>query len=210
MGGYAVNSANNGPYARFMYGGSTGGWEAMAVQLFYPEEFNGAWVACPDPIDFRAYTVIDLYADSNAYYLEGPFKRTPRPGLRNYLGQVSTTLEQMNHRELALGTRTRSGDQWGIWEATYSPVGPDGYPARILNKETGKIDHQVAAYWKEHFDLSWILKRDWKTHRDQGSLRAAKSSSNRYRNPLMRPSASLVKWTIAQLVRSTKSSPPAG
>jgi len=181
-----VNSANNGPYgdaimrelipeierrfrgigqgyARFMYGGSTGGWEAMAVQLFYPEEFNGAWVACPDPIDFRAYTVIDLYADSNAYYLEGPFKRTPRPGLRNYLGQVSTTLEQMNHRELALGTRTRSGDQWGIWEATYSPVGPDGYPARILNKETGKIDHQVAAYWKEHFDLSYILKRDWKT-----------------------------------------------
>src|ERR1043166_5648582 len=183
---YAVNSANNGPYgdaimyelipeiekrfrgigqgyARFTYGGSTGGWEAMAVQMFYPDEFNGAWVACPDPIDFRAYTVIDLYADSNAYYIEGPFKRTPRPGLRDYLGKVSTTLEQMNHRELALGTRTRSGDQWDIWEAVYSPVGPDGYPARIFDKETGKIDHQVAAYWKEHFDLSYILRRDWKT-----------------------------------------------
>ncbi|HEV8149249.1 MAG TPA: hypothetical protein VGP61_03605 [Gemmatimonadales bacterium] len=183
---YAVNSANNGPYgdaimyelipeiekrfrgigqgyARFTYGGSTGGWEAMAVQLFYPEEFNGAWIACPDPIDFRAYTVIDLYADSNAYYIEGPFKRTPRPGLRDYLGHISTTIEQMNHRELALGTNTRSGDQWDIWEATYSPVGSDGYPARIWNKETGKIDHQVAGYWKEHFDLSWILRRDWKT-----------------------------------------------
>ena len=183
---YAVNSANNGPYgdaimyelipeiekrfrgigqgyARFTYGGSTGGWEAMAVQLFYPDEFNGAWIACPDPIDFRAYTVIDLYADSNAYYMEGPFKRTPRPGLRDYLGKVSTTLEQMNHRELALGTRTRSGDQWDIWEAVYSPVGADGYPARIFDKETGKIDHQVAAYWKEHFDLSYILRRDWKT-----------------------------------------------
>ena len=76
---------------------------------------------------------------------------------------MSTTLEQMNHRELALGTRTRSGDQWDIWEAVYSPVGPDGYPARIFDKETGKIDHQVAAYWKEHFDLSYILRRDWKT-----------------------------------------------
>ena len=55
----------------------------MAVQLFYPDEFNGAWVACPDPIDFRAYTVVDIYKDKNAYYQEGPFKRVPRPGLRS-------------------------------------------------------------------------------------------------------------------------------
>ena len=143
---YAVNSANNGPYgdaimyelipeierrfrgigqgwARFTYGGSTGGWEAMAVQMFYPDEFNGAWVACPDPIDFRAYTVVNIYEDKNAYYQDGPFKRMPRPGLRNYLGHVTTTLEQMNHRELALGTRTRSGDQWDVWESVYSPRG---------------------------------------------------------------------------------------
>jgi hypothetical protein len=183
---YAVNSANQGPYgdaimrelvpeiekrfrgigqgyARFSYGGSTGGWEAMAVQMFYPEEFNGAWIACPDPIDFRAYTVIDIYKDTNAYYTEGRFKRTPRPGLRNYLGHTTTTVEQMNQRELALGTKTRSGDQWDIWEATYSPVGPDGYPARIFDKETGKIDQKVAEYWKEHYDLSYILRRDWKT-----------------------------------------------
>ena len=129
---YAVNSANNGPYgdaimfelvpeierrfrglgqgwARFTYGGSTGGWEAMAVQMFYPDAFNGAWVACPDPIDFRHYTVVNLYDDENAYYTEGPFKRVPRPGLRNYLGHVTTTLEQMNHRELALGHQDSIG-----------------------------------------------------------------------------------------------------
>ena len=183
---YAVNSANNGPYgdaimhelipeierrfrgigqgwARFTYGGSTGGWEAMAVQMFYPEEFNGAWVACPDPIDFRAYTVVNLYQDTNAYSLEGPFKRTPRPGMRDWLGHVSTTLEQMNHRELALGTRSRSGDQWDIWEAVYSPAGPDGYPKPIWDKLTGTIDRTVAEYWREHYDLSHILRRDWKT-----------------------------------------------
>jgi hypothetical protein len=182
---YAVNSANNGPYgdaiqyelipeierrfrgigqgwARFTFGGSTGGWEAMAVQMFYPDEYNGAWVACPDPIDFRAYTVVNIYSDTNAYYREGPFKRVTRPGQRNYLGHVSTTLEQSNHRELALGTRSRSGDQWDVWESVYSPVGPDGYPKPIWNKLTGVIDRSVAEYWREHYDLSHILRRDWK------------------------------------------------
>ena len=181
---YAVNSANNGPYgdaiqyelipeierrfrgigagwARFTFGGSTGGWEALAVQMFYPDEYNGAWVACPDPIDFRAYTVANIYKDTNAYYMEGPFKRVPRPGQRNYLGHVSTTLEQTNHRELALGTKSRSGDQWDVWESVYSPVGADGYPKPIWNKLTGTIDRSVAEYWRDYYDLSWILQRDW-------------------------------------------------
>ena len=183
---YAVNSANNGPYgdainyelipeierrfrgigqgwARFTYGGSTGGWEAMAVQMFYPDFFNGAWIACPDPIDFRHYTVVDIYKDRNAYFTEGPFRRTPRPGQRNYLGHVSVTLEQTNHRELALGTHGRSGDQWDVWESVYSPVGVDGYPKPLWDKRTGVIDSAVAAHWRENWDLSYILRRDWAT-----------------------------------------------
>jgi hypothetical protein len=181
---YAVNSANLGPYgdaityelipylekkyraigagwARFMYGGSTGGWEALAAQVFYPEEYNGCWVACPDPIDFRAFTVVDLYQDKNAYYREGPWQKVPRPGMRDYLGHVSATLEQVNRYELVLGTRSRSGQQWDIWEAVYSPVGADGYPRRIWDKRTGVIDPAVAAHWKENYDLSHILQRDW-------------------------------------------------
>ncbi len=181
---YAVNSANLGPYgdaltyelipfieqkfrglgagwARFLYGGSTGGWEALAAQIFYPDEYNGCYAACPDPIDFRAYTVVNIYEHKNAYYEEGPFKRVPRPGRRNYLGEVSTTLEQANHLELVLGTKNRSGQQWDIWEAVYSPRGEDGYPKRLWNKLTGEIDHEVAAYWREHYDLGHILRRDW-------------------------------------------------
>ena len=183
---YAVNSANNGPYgdaiqyelipeiekrfrglgqgwARFVFGGSTGGWESLGVQMFYPDEYNGAWVACPDPIDFRHYTVVNIYADTNAYWMPSPFKKTPRPGHRNWLGHVDATLAEMNHAELAAGTRGRSGDQWDVWESVYSPVGDDGYPRRIWDKETGKIDPVTAAYWKEHYDLSWILRRDWAT-----------------------------------------------
>ncbi len=181
---YAVNSANLGPYgdaimrelipeierrfrgigqgwARFTYGGSTGGWEALAAQIFYPDDFNGAFAACPDPIDFRAYTLANLYEDRNAYFMEGPHLRTPRPGKRNWLGQAPITLEQMNRMELALGTKSRSGQQFDIWEAVYSPVGPDGYPARIFDKITGVIDRKVAEYWRENYDLRHILERDW-------------------------------------------------
>jgi hypothetical protein len=181
---YAVNSENLGPYgdaityellpyvekkfrglgtgwSRFMYGGSTGGWEALGVQVLYPDEYNGCFAACPDPIDFRAYTTIDIYKDKNAYFAEGPWKKVPRPGFRNYLGQLSATVEQLNRAELVLGTKSRSGGQWDVWEAVYSPVGPDGYPKRIWDKRTGAIDPEVAAYWRDHYDLSHILRRDW-------------------------------------------------
>ena len=181
---YAVNSANLGPYgdaityelipylekkyrclgggwARFLYGGSTGGWEALAAQVFYPTEYNGCWAACPDPIDFRAYTVVNIYEDKNAYHVEGPWRTIKRPGMRDYLGHISTTLEDTNRLELVLGTKGRSGQQWDIWEAVFSPVGPDGYPKRIWDKKTGVIDPEVARYWREHYDLHAILERDW-------------------------------------------------
>lgn len=183
---YAVNSANMGPYgdaityelipeiekqfrglgkgwARFLYGGSTGGWEALAAQVFYPDEYNGCFAACPDPITFEAYTVVDIYKDENAYYLPGDFKKTPRPGMRNYLGQVKCTIEEINQRELAIGDNSRSGDQWDIWQATYSPAGSDGYPKPIWDKVSGKIDKDVAKYWSDNYDLMHILKRQWAT-----------------------------------------------
>lgn len=181
---YAVNSANVGPYgdaimyelipeierrfrgigegwARLTYGGSTGGWEALAVQVFYPDQFNGCYAACPDPIDFRAYCVVDLYNDKNAYTREGAFGAIERPSTRNYLGHVSSTVRQSNYYELALGTKGRSGGQWDIWEAVFSPVGKDGYPERIWDKTSGEINPTVAAYWKENYDLSHIIHRDW-------------------------------------------------
>ena len=181
---YAVNSANVGPYgdaienelipaiekqfhgigqgwARFVYGGSTGGWEALAVQVFYPDHYNGAFAACPDPIDFHEFTNINLYDDKNAFYLEGAHKRVEQPAMRDYLGHTLITTKDNNAYELALGDHGRSGEQFDIWQAVYGPVGADGYPAQIFNKETGDIDHTVANYWSEHYDLEAILERDW-------------------------------------------------
>ncbi|HZD06147.1 MAG TPA: hypothetical protein VE173_14645, partial [Longimicrobiales bacterium] len=180
---YAVNSANVGPYgdaitrelipevegrlggigegwARTLMGGSTGGWEALGAQVFYPDDYNGAWAFCPDPVDFHAYQAVDVYGDVNAYRRAGPFGMVEVPGARDHLGRVRYQMADENHMELVLGTRGRSGGQWDIWQAVFGPRGDDGYPAPIWDKVTGRIDPEVAAYWREHYDLTHILERD--------------------------------------------------
>ena len=183
---YAVNSANLGPYgdaitqevipevekqfrgigqgwARATYGGSTGGWEAAAMQIFYPTFFNDAFILCPDPVDFRAYQTVNLYDDDNALWIKSNWGKVPRPGERKTDGALVTTMDRMNRYELVIGTHGRSTEQFDIWQAVFSPPGADGYPKPIWNPLTGVIDHDVANYWKEHYDLRYILQRDWKT-----------------------------------------------
>jgi len=183
---YAVNSENVGPYgdainrelipyieqrfrgiaqgwARGMFGGSTGGWETLATQIFYPDDYNGAWAACPDAVDFRMYEVINIYDEKNAFYNNGDWKKTPHADGRDYYDRLQAVTEEDVHWELVLGTHGRSGDQWNIWQAVYSPVGADGYPKYIWDPMSGVIDHQVAAYWRDHYDLRYILERDWAT-----------------------------------------------
>jgi len=181
---YAVNSANLGPYgdailkelipeaekrfrgigqpwARVLTGGSTGGWEAIADQIFYPNDFNGAWGFCPDPIDFRAYQIVNIYEDKNAFWAQGPFGRVPRPEMRDPDGNLKAVMEPAVRREEVMGTHGRSTEQFGIWQAVFSPVGADGYPKPIWDPKTGEIDSSVANYWKEHYDLNHIMQRDW-------------------------------------------------
>ena len=183
---YAVNSANVGPYgdaltqelypyvekqfrgigapwARAVYGGSTGGWRALALQVLCPDFFNGAWVFCPDPIDFNAYAMVNLYKDDNAFFAKSQWKRVAIPMMRDGSGTITSDMDDALRLELVLGTRGRSAEQFDIWQAVYSPVGEDGYPALIIDPRTGAIDHKVAAYWKEHYDLDYIMQRDWKT-----------------------------------------------
>jgi putative esterase len=182
---YAVNSANNGPYgdaitrdllpyiearfrgigqpwARVLTGGSTGGWEALGVQVFYPDDYNGAWALCPDPIDFRSYRSVNIYDEHNAYYYEdNPWKRTPKPGYRDYRDHLYSTFEDRNLVELALGTHGRSAGQHDGWASVFGPVGDDGYYKPLYDKLTGAIDPDVARYWRDHYDLRNIMERDW-------------------------------------------------
>lgn len=183
---YAVNSANMGPYgdaitqelipeverryrgigqpwARALTGGSTGGWEALAQQIFYPDYFNGAWAFCPDPIDFRAYQIVNIYEDKNAFWHEGPWGRVPRAEMRTPEGKLQAVMEPAVRREEVMGTKGRSTEQFGAWQAVFSPVGADGYPKPIWDPKTGVIDVEVAKYWRENYDLSHIVQRDIST-----------------------------------------------
>jgi Putative esterase len=202
---YAVNSSNLGPYgdaieteliptiehqfrgigqgwARFVYGGSTGGWESLAVQMFYPDHYNGAFVACPDPVDFRAFLTADLYNQENVFYLSGANKKVEQPAMRDYLGHTLISMRDNVAYEAALGDHGRSGEQFDIWQAVYSPTGDHGYPKPIFDKRTGVIDHTTAEYWREHYDLNAILQRDWMTlgPKLQGKLHIYVGSDDTY------------------------------
>ena len=191
---YAVNSANQGPYgdaimtelipyieaqfriipepfARTLTGGSTGGWESLALQLYHPEFFGGAWVFYPDPVDFRRYSLIDIYDDDNAYVFDSSrvptWFRQPWSPPERYIergddGQPIATVRQMAQLETVLGGATRSGGVLSNWEAVYGPVASDGYPQPLWDRRTGKIDHAVALYMREHgFDLREYAQRHW-------------------------------------------------
>jgi len=151
------------PWARVLAGGSTGGWEALAIQIFNPEFFGGSWGWCPDPVDFNWYQIVNVYEDDNAYERGNEWVKVERPNNRRPDGTIVSTIRQEMSYERAVGPNGRSGGQWAIWEALFSPVGPDGFAAPIWDRVTGEIDHEVAGYWRENWDLTHYLVGNWAT-----------------------------------------------
>ena len=168
---YGVNSPNCGPYgdaimqelipalekryrmieqshARVLTGNSTGGWGSLAMQIYYPESFGGAWATSPDPVDFRRYYGgVNIYEEDNAF-VEKPGAGFEGGGLANRRG---------SQRAAILGMQD---GRWEWWKHT--PAGPDGYPLPVWALATGKIDHAVAQRMRENnFDLREYLARNW-------------------------------------------------
>ncbi len=188
---YAVNSANNGPYgdalmtelipyleehfrivrkpyARVLWGGSTGGWESLALELYHPDFFGGTWTFFPDPIDFRRYGMVNVYDADNAFVTSDllgekrEWLQLERPIMRSSDGQVVTTVREFSRLEDVLGSKGRSAQQLEAWEAVYGPVGDDGYPKPVWDKKTGQIDHEVAKYMRDHgYDLRYYAETHW-------------------------------------------------
>jgi hypothetical protein len=183
---YSVNSANNGPYgdaviqevipelerrfrlipkpyARIVEGASTGGWQSLALQLYHPDFFGGAWVLQPDPIDFRNHQLVNIYEDTTAFTISGgQFVNAERPFRRIVDGQNVWSERELSLFEEVLGTRGRSGYQLEAWEAIFGPTDADGYPKPLWDKRTGKIDREVASYWREHgYDLRDYAQKNW-------------------------------------------------
>jgi hypothetical protein len=190
---YAVNSVNNGPYgdaliqelipyveshfriiakpyARVLSGGSTGGWESLALQLYHPDFFGGTWTLYPDMIDFSHYQLVNAYADTNAFLMTTPVPGGPvtdwvhpeRYIMRGNDDQPYLTAHQQSQIEDVAGSHGRSAEQLEIWEAVFGPIGADGYPVALWDKRTGHINHDVALYMRDHgYDLRAYLQQHW-------------------------------------------------
>ncbi len=151
------------PWARLLSGGSTGGWESLALQIFHPDFFGGTWSYCPDSVDFSDVEGIDIYQDTNAFYKQYEWRREPTINSREINGQIRQTSEERNHFELVNGTHGRSGEQLDIWSAVFGPLGEDGYFEPLFDKRTGEMNPAVAQYWKDHYDLRYYLEKNWYT-----------------------------------------------
>ena len=181
---YQVDSANHGPYgaaiteeliphiektyrgigagwARVVDGASTGGWVSLALQIFYPDTFNGCWSHCPDPVDFRALELIDIYEDKNAFVNSDD---NERPAARRLDGDTWYTMRHEVQGETVLGRGDNwavSGKDWCAWNATFGPRGKDGLPVPLWDK-AGKIDRKVAEHYRK-YDLRAHLETNWPT-----------------------------------------------
>ena len=148
------------PYARVLSGGSTGGWESLALQVFHPDFFGGTWTGCPDPVDFRRFQLQNIYEDENMYYRVYDWLKVEIPETRSTDGDVMFTMRNRLYFEQVIGDKNRSGLQWAIWEALYTPLGEDGYPRPLWNWRTGEIDPEAAEHWKK-YDLSLYIRENW-------------------------------------------------
>lgn len=173
-----ADSANNGPWgralveelipeiekrfraipeanARFLTGFSSGGWSSLWLQVRYPDTFGGVWSMAPDPVDFRDFQGIDLYAADANLFVDGQGRRRP---LARKNDRVLIWFQELSDREAVLGP----GEQLHSFEAVFSPRGDDGRPKPLWDRKSGTIDRAVAEAWK-NYDIRLILERDWKT-----------------------------------------------
>lgn len=140
---------------RFVTGISSGGWSSLWLQVAYPDTFAGCWSHSPDPVDFRDFQQIDLYAPGTNMYTDASGQ--PRPLARDH-GRNILFYKEFVAMESALGP----GGQIGSFEAVFSPKGADGMPRPLFDRATGNVDPAVAKAW-EPYDINLVLKNNWKT-----------------------------------------------
>jgi len=151
------------PWARVLTGGSTGGWISLYTQITRPESFGGAWVYCPDMVDYRSLIHTDMYREDNYFTPDGyKWLQPERPYSRTVTGGWAVSARQFAQLSDALGTHSRGGEWLDAYAAMFGPVGPDGYPIPLINWQTGAIDHKVIESWRDRgFDLRDYMEKHW-------------------------------------------------
>ena len=141
------------PWSRFTMGHSSGGWSSLWLQVRHPEVFGGVCSTAPDPVDFREFTGVDLYAQDNMYRdAEGNPTQLMR---RN--SEWAVTFEEYTRQEIA---KRPVGGQIFSFDAVFSPRGDDSMPVPVFDRETGVIDKAVVEAWKP-YDISLRLRQHW-------------------------------------------------
>jgi hypothetical protein len=143
------------PSGRFLTGHSSGGWFALWAIVRYPALFGGSWPTSPDPVDFRNFLGVDLYAPGANMYRDAG--GAPRPLERDH-DKVVGTIEQAAKLETVLG---HHGGQLRSFDWTFSPRGADGTPAYMFDRTTGAVDPAVVAYWRDNYDIAHRIEVDW-------------------------------------------------
>ena len=141
------------PRARLLNGHSSGGWSSLWLQVTYPKFFGGTWSTSPDPVDFRDFQRIDLYAAGENMFHDRDGK--PRPIARR--GSVPFLFyPRFSRMDDVVGW----GSQLGSFEAVFSPLDRGGRPRKLWDRATGAIDSSVAKAW-EAYDIRLVLERNW-------------------------------------------------
>jgi hypothetical protein len=141
--------------ARLLNGHSSGGWSSLWLQVSYPDFFGGTWSTSPDPVDFRDFSAVNLYAPNQNLFHDG--RGRPRP-IARFGGVPMLFVEGFSHMEDVVG----DGGQLHSFEAVFSPRGADGRPRKLWDRQTGAIDATVASAW-EAYDIRLKLERNWPT-----------------------------------------------
>lgn len=142
-----------GPTQRFVTGISSGGWSSLWLQVEYPESFGGVWSFVPDPVDFRDFQQIDLYADGSNMFRDAQGERRP---LARMDGAPVIFYEDFVRAETVYGP----GGQIRSFEAVFSPRGADGQPQRIFDPETGEVFTSAVEAWKP-YDINLKIQDEW-------------------------------------------------
>jgi S-formylglutathione hydrolase FrmB len=142
------------PYARFVTGHSSGGWSSLWLQVAFPAFFGGVWSTSPDPVDFRDFQRINLYAPHQNMFHDDAGK--PRPIARFGPDPI------LFYRPFSDMERPIRGEQLGSFEAVFSPKGVDGNPMKLWDRNNGAVDPTVAQAWRK-YDIDLILRANWQT-----------------------------------------------
>jgi hypothetical protein len=138
---------------RFVTGHSSGGWSSLWLQTTYPDVFGACWSTSPDPIDFYAFHRTNIYGEDNIFVdnkgedrlFSSDFGGACNWSSLTFKEGVDDPIDQDQSRVDVFFDNQMHG-----YESVFSPADEDGEPMLLFDRETGKINREVAESWAKY------------------------------------------------------------